>query len=113
MPNGLAWSDEYLLGYGAMDDTHREFVQIVNDLLTCDDASVGGHLEAFARHAEAHFKEEDDWMRRTDFPPGDCHIDEHAAVLKSVYDVLEVVKQGDLAEWRNGWSRRATAASPW
>jgi hemerythrin len=105
----FSWSDEYLLGYGAMDDTHREFVTIVNDLLTCDDAAVEGHLQAFARHAEAHFKEEDGWMERTDFPPRECHVDEHAAVLKSVYDVLEVVKQGDFAEAR----RLAAALADW
>jgi hemerythrin len=105
----FSWSDEYLLGYGAMDDTHREFVEIVNDLLTCDDAAVEGHLQAFARHAEAHFKEEDGWMERTDFPPRECHVDEHAAVLKSVYDVLEVVKAGNFAEGR----RLAAALADW
>ena len=33
MTDKFSWSDDYLLGYGAMDDTHREFVTIVNDLL--------------------------------------------------------------------------------
>ncbi len=109
MQNQFSWSDEYLLGYTAMDDTHREFVTIVNDLLSCDDAAVESHLQAFARHAEAHFKEEDNWMERTGFPPRDCHVDEHAAVLKSVYQVLEVVKEGDFAEGR----RLAAALADW
>jgi len=109
MADEFSWSDEYLLGYGAMDDTHREFVTVLNDLLKGGDAEVEANLEAFARHAEKHFKEEDDWMRRTEFPPGDCHIDEHAAVLKSVYQVLEVVKQGDFAEGR----RLAAALKDW
>jgi hemerythrin len=104
-PNEFRWNDSYLLGYGPMDDTHREFVEVVNALRTCADAELVTHLEAFARHAEAHFAEEDGWMERTDFPPKQCHVDEHAAVLKSVYQVLEVVKQGDVAE-----GRRLTAA---
>ena len=29
----FAWEDRYLLGYTAMDDTHREFVELVNALL--------------------------------------------------------------------------------
>ncbi len=103
------WSDEYLLGYGAMDATHREFVTIVNSLLQCADADVESRLQAFARHAEAHFKEEDDWMERTSFPPRECHVEEHAAVLKSVYQVLEVVKEGDFAEGR----RLAAALADW
>ena len=31
---GFDWDDRYLLGYEAMDDTHREFVTLVNDLVT-------------------------------------------------------------------------------
>ena len=105
----LAWSDTYLLGYGPMDDTHREFVEIVDRLLACPDEEFAAHLDAFAAHAESHFAEEDDWMRRTDFPPKDCHIDEHAAVLRSVQQVREVVKQGDIAEGR----RLAAALADW
>ena len=108
-PNQLPWSDEYLLGYGPMDATHREFVDIVHALLSCDDAGFAAHLDAFARHAEAHFREEDGWMEKTDFPPRECHVDEHAAVLKSVYQVIEVVKQGDVAEGR----RLAAALAGW
>jgi hemerythrin len=105
----FGWEDSYLLGYGPMDRTHREFVDVVNTLLSCEDCNVAAGLEAFARHAEAHFAEEDGWMRSTDFPPRECHIDEHAAVLKSVYQVLEVVKQGDVAEGR----RLAAALMDW
>ena len=55
------WNDNYLLGYGPMDSTHREFVEIVNALLTCDDTEFAANLDTFARHAEAHFAEEDAW----------------------------------------------------
>ena len=108
-PDLLPWSDEYLLGYGPMDGIHREFVEIVNAMLACPDAEFAARLEAFARHAEAHFKEEDGWMEKTEFPPRECHVDEHAAVLKSVYQVMEVVKQGDVAEGR----RLAAALADW
>jgi hemerythrin len=105
----FGWTDTYLLGYGPMDSIHREFVEIVNALLTCDDADFAAHLDTFARHAEAHFAEEDAWMERTDFPPKDCHIQEHAAVMESVRKVIEVVRQGDVAEGR----RLAAALADW
>ena len=105
----LAWEDSYLLGYNPMDDMHREFVEVCDALLACGDSEVLANLEAFARHAEKHFAEEDKWMKETDFPPKDCHVDEHAAVLKSVYQVIEVVKQGDVAEGR----RLAAALADW
>ena len=105
----MPWSDEHLLGYPPMDDTHKEFVALVDALLGCEDAELRERLEAFERHAVAHFAEEDAWMERTDFPPKECHIDEHAAVLASVRQVLELVKQGDVAEGR----RLAKALADW
>ena len=92
-----------------MDDTHREFVAVLDKLVSCPDGELAAALEAFRVHVEKHFNEEDDWMRKTDFPPKDCHIDEHAAVLKSVHAVLEMVKSGDVAEGR----RLAAALADW
>ena len=105
----MHWKDDDLLGYGPMDDTHREFVGIVDALLSCQDAELARHLDEFARHAEAHFAEEDAWMERTGFPPRQCHVDEHAAVLRSVHAVRDLVRAGDVAEGR----RLAAALADW
>ena len=105
----MPWSDDHLLGYAPMDETHREFVALVDALLRAEDQDFLARLEAFERHAVAHFGEEDAWMERTGFPPKDCHIDEHAAVLRSVREVLERVRQGDVAEGR----RLAAALADW
>jgi hemerythrin len=51
-------------------------------------------LDHFIEHAKSHFGEEDRWMAETGFPPADCHVQEHAAVLKSALEVREVVLQG-------------------
>jgi hemerythrin len=39
-------------------------------------------------------------MRETDFPARDCHIDEHAAVLKSSGEVLALALNGNTSEPR-------------
>ncbi len=94
------WTDQYLLGYPPMDNTHREFVDIVNAMLAAPDAQFCTLLEQFTRHAEKHFEEEREWMASTDFPAKDCHVDEHNAVMKSVREVAEVVGRGDIDEGR-------------
>jgi hemerythrin len=48
-------------------------------------------------------------MERTDFPPRDCHVQEHAAVMSSVRQVIEIVAQGNVAEGR----RLAAALGDW
>lgn len=94
----FAWSDAFLLGYGAMDETHREFVECVQALMGVPDAEVGRALDAFARHAEEHFEQERQWMTSTGFPATDCHVDEHAAVLRSVREVRDMFELGAPAQ---------------
>ena len=108
-PSPFPWTDRYLLGYPPMDDTHREFVEIVGAIIAAPDGEVGPLLGRFAIHAEKHFSEERDWMKSTDFPAADCHIDEHEAVMASVRMVIEVVAKGDTAEGR----RLATELAKW
>jgi hemerythrin-like metal-binding protein len=73
------------------------------------DEDLPACLETLARHCERHFEEENRWMRETDFPPRDCHIDEHARVLESVRAVQQRVAEGDLANGR----RLADALADW
>ncbi|WP_028998336.1 bacteriohemerythrin [Azohydromonas australica] len=92
--NSLVWSDARLLGFKPMDDTHEEFYAVAFRLLTCDEAHALEALEAFEAHAVSHFEQEETWMLSTDFPPRDCHIEEHAAVLKSVREVRAGYAEG-------------------
>jgi hemerythrin-like metal-binding protein len=91
----FAWTDAYELGYPPMDQTHQEFVDVVGRLQHCADDALLTHLREFAAHTRSHFGAEDSWMRETDFPARDCHIDEHAAVMRSVEQVIERVAAGD------------------
>jgi hemerythrin len=93
---GFDWDDRYLLGHAAMDETHREFVSLVDALLKAPDDGLEAALSAFAAHAVAHFEQEDGWMKGSDFPATDCHVDEHAKVLASVRDVQQALAEGNV-----------------
>jgi hemerythrin-like metal-binding protein len=105
----LGWSDAFVLGHEPMDATHREFVALVRAMQTGPEAALAGLLADFEAHARRHFEEEDRWMLETGFPPRECHMDEHAAVLRSVVEVREVVARGELAQVR----RLADALADW
>jgi len=90
------WDDRYLLGYRAMDDTHREFVALVSAMLAAGDQDFPKALDAFAAHAEGHFAEENGLMDQHEFPARDCHRDEHDRVLASVRKVQALVAGGEL-----------------
>ena len=91
--NSLVWSDARLLGFTPMDDVHKEFYTAALRLVTCTDTTAATALDQFEQHAVSHFEQEDEWMRATNFPPRNCHIEEHAAVLKSVCDRIQPLLQ--------------------
>ena len=93
--NTLIWSDRLLLGFPAMDEEHREFVSCLQALQQADAASVAQRLDEFAAHARKHFGAEDRWMEDAKFPARECHVAEHAAVLKSVDEVRALVAAGN------------------
>ncbi|GAB2897592.1 hypothetical protein GCM10027093_36860 [Paraburkholderia jirisanensis] len=90
----VAWSDARLLGFTPMDNVHEEFYEVALRLVSCSETSALAAIHEFERHAISHFEQEDEWMRATKFPPRDCHIEEHAAVLRSVGEVKAELEAG-------------------
>lgn len=91
---GFTWRDDYALGHEGMDDTHREFVGCLDALLRVDDAQLAQALDDLAEHARRHFAEEDLAMQESAYGSAGCHVDEHAAVLKSVDEVRAALADG-------------------
>ena len=105
----IEWQEDFLVGHDDIDKEHRTFVRLIQQLETCPDTEVLQNLEELISGTEKHFSLEDRLMIDKNFPPRDCHIEEHQAVLKSGYDVLDLVKKGkyevarryahELAKW--------------
>lgn len=89
------WREEFSVGVAAMDDTHHEFVACVDAMLQADDAQLPSVLQAFITHAEQHFGQEDRDMQASGYESAGCHVDEHAAVLRSAEEVRELLQQGN------------------
>jgi hemerythrin-like metal-binding protein len=78
-----------------MDRVHQEFADLVGRMQQAPDDALAPLLDEFATHTRAHFEMENQWRTETAFPPRECHIDEHAAVMKSVDEVRALVAQGN------------------
>ncbi|MBB3181935.1 bacteriohemerythrin [Variovorax sp. Sphag1AA] len=97
----FAWDDRYLVGHQAMDDTHHEFVELVDAMLGAGDDAFASILERFAVHVEAHFATEQRLMDQFGYPVRDCHVEEHERVLASVREVRALVADGDIETGRD------------
>ncbi|MDR2164114.1 MAG: hemerythrin domain-containing protein [Zoogloeaceae bacterium] len=91
----MEWKDRYALGIEAMDATHREFVDLVGALSTVADDAAISRLEALIAHSEAHFEQENRWMKESGFPPIHCHVGEHRRVIASLKSVLFLARRGN------------------
>jgi len=107
--NGLAWQANLQTGDGRMDDTHEEFVTMLNRILQ---TPMRDHLplyREFLAHTVEHFAQEERWMVATGFSPDNCHASHHNTILDTMRAVEEHYLKGDneiiqrlaeaLAEW--------------
>jgi hemerythrin-like metal-binding protein len=92
----LEWSAALELNAPVMDDTHREFVALLNALNEAADADMLACTDAFLAHTEQHFAMEEQWMVETAFPPYGCHKTEHDGILDVVREVRKRVAAGEL-----------------
>ena len=92
----LAWSDALDLNLPLMDDTHREFVDLLAAVDAADDARLPQAWQALVEHTHHHFAQEDAWMASTRFASGNCHSMQHEVVLKVMREGAARAAQGDL-----------------
>lgn len=93
----LEWSDALALDLPAMDDTHREFVELLARVHQADDAALLARWQQLIAHTDDHFGREDQWMHSTGFSSSNCHSMQHKVVLQVMREGLVRGQAGDLA----------------
>ena len=91
----IEWDDHLVLDRGVMDDTHREFIGLLNRLAEAPDNEMPELLDEFIKHTEAHFGQEEAWMEALQFPPLGCHRTEHEGVLEIMREVRKRIAGGE------------------
>ena len=92
----LQWTDALALDLPLMDDTHREFVDLLAAVERADDAGVLAAWHALVDHTEQHFGQEDAWMAQTRFASGNCHSLQHKVVLQVMREGAARAARGEL-----------------
>jgi hemerythrin len=75
------------LGDPKLDSDHDELNRLIEALAAAPPESVVAALRALQKHATEHFSMEDMDLRDMKDGNASCHIDEHAAVSKSLEEV--------------------------
>ena len=96
----LPWSEGLALGLSFMDDTHKEFVDLLARAEAADDALLPTVWDELVAHTADHFAREDEWMLATGFTRGNCHSTQHKVVLQVLREGLQAALEGRLAPAR-------------
>lgn len=83
------------LGDAHLDREHAELFRLVGTLLDASSNEATAALDSLRTEMRAHFGREDEDLRRLGGNNTECHLDEHAAVLKSLDEVHLIL--GDTA----------------
>jgi hemerythrin len=86
-------SSSLTLGDPVLDQEHAELQRLIDALRQAAPAEAMGALDALRAHAASHFSQEDGELRRLGGANATCHLDEHAAVLRSLDEVRTVLER--------------------
>jgi hemerythrin-like metal-binding protein len=84
----LTWSDDLVMNMDKMDQTHREFVDLLAATELAPEDQLIASFKSLIAHTEEHFSGENQWMQDVSFGPGGCHTDEHDMILKVMHEAL-------------------------
>lgn len=92
----LQWSDSLALDLPFMDDTHREFVDLLAIVVNAPDELLLEAWETLIAHTDDHFGREDQWMKDTHFSSSNCHTTQHDVILQVMREGDKRGRAGDL-----------------
>jgi hemerythrin-like metal-binding protein len=94
--SALQWSDSFALDLPFMDDTHREFIDMLALVVNAADEDLLPAWKALIDHTDDHFTREDQWMQNTRFASGNCHSMQHKVILQVMRDGAQRGLNGEL-----------------
>jgi hemerythrin len=88
MPVSIQWESIYVTGIQAMDDQHRHFVDLINQMSAYTDAEIRSEkgrrlVLGILDYAGVHFAAEEALMRQHHYPDIDAHIKEHRVLTEA------------------------------
>jgi hemerythrin len=105
----LRWSDDLASGDPRMDETHADFIELLQRLRALPHEDPLPLFKALVAHTVDHFAQEDRWMLATGFTADNCHTMQHQSILETLQAVETHYLQGD----RDIIARMADAMAEW
>lgn len=90
----LSWEDSFELGVASMDQTHHEFVDILNRVDEIPNESFGIYFDELLEHTRIHFETENRLMEESNFLSLREHKDDHDRILAEMMQMQRFITRG-------------------
>ena len=96
----IQWDDGFSVGVPAMDEQHKRFLSILNELHSAmkkgaGARAIGGIVVELARYTDYHFKAEEDLMEKHGYPDLALQKEAHRRFVEQVAEIRKRCQGGD------------------
>lgn len=91
----------HTVGYELIDNDHDEFIKLLNELDSADNANFSALFQQLYEHTEQHFDRENQLMKQSSYPGETEHKGEHQRVLGEFKQFKSRVDKGLIAFGRS------------
>jgi len=111
----VVWDEAFSVGFPAIDEQHKKLVDMINELFQLSENGSNEAKSAFAKafskageYAQTHFHDEEECLKKTDYPSLDEHKKEHVSFMTEVWNEFSLFNKGNespagLAEFLKKW----------
>lgn len=96
----IVWKDEYSVGIDSIDEQHKKFIDILNELSQAflsksHKDSLAKILDDLEVYSEQHFAYEENFFKEFHYDDTVRHKKKHEVFRKQVHDMKQRLKEGD------------------
>ncbi|MCX8027305.1 MAG: bacteriohemerythrin, partial [Thermodesulfovibrionales bacterium] len=97
----IEWGDVFSVNIRDIDEQHKQLFKLVNELFAAWKGNkpkevVGRALDGLIQYTATHFKTEEDYFKKHNYPDAANHIEIHKALVKQALDLKQKFDAGTL-----------------
>ncbi|MBI9044727.1 MAG: hemerythrin family protein [Anaerolineaceae bacterium] len=97
----ITWNENLSVNIQEFDQHHKKLIDMINNLHQAMKQGKGKDvlediLKGLVEYTDFHFKTEEEYFKKFNYPESRQHIQEHNAFVKKVVDFVDTFKKGDL-----------------
>lgn len=90
----ISWQPEYSVNIKKIDTQHKRIVEMINELTQTiemgqENSDSGKMLSELINYSEVHFKTEEDYFDKYEYPEKDKHKKEHQLFISKTADFID------------------------